>query len=171
MENTSYPTIRLGALKPLITLKYAFGEDEKILEQSRCPYPPEVTDLLKQLFEKVVVEKIIEKTVAVKGKRGPTGNKGLSADDQAEVEKELKETLAELRAMGEGEKDLDTATKLAILKTKTSLIEQIIKGRERVMNLKRQAEFEGVVIALLDDLIAPDDRENFLERLSPYREG
>jgi len=152
-------------------LKYAFGEDDKILETNKCPYPPEITDLLKQLFEKVVVEKIIEKTVAVKGKRGPSGNKGLSADDQAEVEKELKETLAELRAMGEGEEDLDTSTKLSIIKTKTSLIEQIIKGRERVMNLKRQAEFEGVVIALLDDLVSADDREQFLDRLSPYREG
>jgi hypothetical protein len=171
MNQIDYPTLRLGALKPLLALKAAFQEDEAVLNISECPYPPEITDILKLLFEKTVVERIIEKTVTVTGKRGPSGNKGLSAEDQAEVEKELKETLQDLRKMGEGEKDLDTSTKLAILKTKTQLIEQIIKGRERVMNLKRQAEFEGVVIAILDDLVPANDRDNFLERISPYREG
>src|SRR3546814_19424979 len=77
--------------------------------------------------------------------------------------------MEQLKVM-EDEEDLNQAARLAVFKLKTTIIEKIINLRERVLNIKRIANFEAVVISVLDDLVKEEDREPFLDRIAPYRE-
>jgi hypothetical protein len=81
----------------------------------------------------------------------------------------LKE-LRELDKDAGGEmKQLDTATKLSILKTRSTLMEKLVTIRERFTSARKVAEFQQIVISILDDLVPEERRAEFIERLEPYR--
>jgi hypothetical protein len=169
---STYPTLRLGVLQALIELKGYTEQHPDALRAKECPYDQETIQALELIFKTRVVEKIVEKVVEkeVRGRGRPTGDTKLSMADQEDVESSATELLAQLQALGEGEKGLDTSTKIQIIKTKATLIEQLLKLRERWFNVKRVAQFQIVVIGILDDLLAEGDRQEFLKRVEPYRE-
>lgn len=167
-----FPTLRIGVLQSLKELKEQFAADDSIFEQTGCPYDRETVEILKSILQVTVrvetVEKLVQPEIAI-AKRG-----GLTDEDVGIVEEELRTCLSELRSLGkevEGVARVDEDTHLKIIKAKASLIEQIVKLRERVMNVRRQAEFEGTVMGILEELVGEDDRTEFLRRLAPFREG
>lgn len=174
MQDISYPSLRIGVLRALQDLKRHYTVDPEIFQRSDCPYDSDVRAVLEEILKVETVERIVEKRVvhesAGSGKRGPRPKMGLSEADQELVSNELTELLDELKKMNDPDKDLDQSAKLAVFKLKVSIIESIVKLRERVLNIKRIAGFEAVVISILDDLVSEDDREVFLDRIAPYRE-
>lgn len=172
---SNYPTLRLGVLHGLAGLKASMDADRNFLRHSACPYDDDTVDMLERLFKPITVE-VIKEVLVDKPERGKVGRpkKGqLSEDDTIEVEEEAKDLLKELREMGktsEGElKQLDTATKLTIIKTKAMLMEKVISLRERSTNVRTTAHFQQTIISILDELVAEDMREEFLKRLEPFR--
>lgn len=174
MQDISYPSLRIGVLRALQDLKRHYTVDPEIFQRSDCPYDSDVRAVLEEILKVETVEKIVEKRVvhesAGSGKRGPRPKLGLNEADQELVSNELSDLLDELKKMNDPDKDLDQSAKLAVFKLKVAIIESIVKLRERVLNIKRLAGFEAVVISILDDLVSEDDREVFLERIAPYRE-
>lgn len=173
---SNYPTLRLGVLQAMSDLKALVDADPEYLRKPECPYDLSTIELLERLFKPIEIEVIKEVLVdkPVRGKVGrPSNKKELNDDDAQEVEDEAKEMLKELRALGktnEGElKQLDTATKLSIIKTQTQVMEKLISIRERFYNVRKAAEFQQTVMSILDELVAEDARELFLERLEPFR--
>ena len=168
----TYPTLRLGVLQAIAELK----DLPNALTRPDCPYDRETIEVLEKIFKVREVEKIVDKIVEVQvgpggGTRGrPSGDTKLSIEAQEDVADSATELLGQLKALGEGEKGLDTQTKIQIIKTKATLIEQLLKLRERWNNVKRISLFQAVVIAILDDLISEGDRQEFLRRVEPYRE-
>lgn len=168
---TDYPTLRIGVLQSLMELKGRIEQDSNFLKLESCPYDNETVGVLDHIFAPIerIVE--IEKLIEVGSLRRPRPkDMKLSEEDQSQVETTARDLLSQLNSLGEGEKGLDTQTKIQIIKTKATLIEQLLKLRERWFNVKRTAEFQEVVIAILDDLIADRDRDEFLRRIDPYRE-
>jgi hypothetical protein len=168
----TYPTLRIGVLQSIVELKLLHEQDPSLLRDSTCPYDVETITALEQLFKTRVVEKIVEKIVEkeARGRGRPTTETKLTIADQELVEDSATELLGQLKELGEGEKGLDTQTKIQIIKTKATLIEQLLKLRERWHNVKRVALFQAVVIGVLDDLLLEADRDEFLKRIAPYRE-
>jgi len=175
MTNIAFPTLRIGVLRALQTLKQHYLADPEIFDRPDCPYDIDVRDVLKEILtvEEKIVEKVVEKRVvndsgAGSRKKAP----GLNEEDQEKIATELADLLEQLKDMeeGEGEQGLDQTARLAVFKLKTTIIEKIINLRERVLNIKRIAQFEAVVISILDDLVKEEDREVFLDRIAPYRE-
>lgn len=164
----TFPTLRLAVLQNFIDLKRRFDSDPHFLRQKECPYDPETIDLLEQILtsREVVVEKIIEKVVEPSTETARSSK--LSGDDQDFVETTISELLKELNKLGEGEKGLDTQSKIQIIKTKAALIEQMLKSHERIMNIKQVSNFHTVVISILDDFVGESDRQAFLKRMEPY---
>lgn len=169
---STYPTLRLGVLQALIELKGYTEQHPEALQAKECPYDKETVDALELIFKTRVVEKVVERVVEkeVRSRGRPTGDTKLSDEDQQDVESSANELLGQLKALGEGEKGLDTSTKIQIIKTKAALIEQLLKLRERWFNVKRVAQFQTVVIGVLDDLLGEADRQEFLKRIEPYKE-
>jgi hypothetical protein len=173
---SNYPTLRLGVLQGLAGLKASFDADQTYLRKPDCPYDNDTVDLLEKLFKAREIE-VIKEVVVDKPERGkvgrPSSKKELNDDDAAEVEAEAKEMLKELRTLDKdagGEmKQLDTATKLSILKTRSTLLEKLVTIRERFTSARKVAEFQQIVISILDDLVDEERRAEFIERLEPYR--
>lgn len=174
MTDIAYPTLRIGVLRALQTLKQQYMADPEIFDRPDCPYDIDVRKVLGEILtvEEKIVEKVVEKRIVNDGGERKKKAPGLNEEDQEKIATELAELLEQLKDMeeGEGEKELDQSARLAVFKLKTTIIEKIINLRERVLNIKRIAQFEAVVIGILDDLVSEDDREIFLDRIAPYRE-
>jgi hypothetical protein len=168
----TYPPLRLAMLNGLIGLKERMIVQPEVLRAVDCPYDAETVDLLERIMEVKEVERIIEKTVTVNkqdvGRPRKIG--GLSADDMARLNEEVMGLFDGLKNMVVDEAGLETSERLQILKARASLIEQALKNQERILNLKSMSEFQTVVINILDDLMSEDSREEFLNRIEPYRE-
>lgn len=170
--HTAFPTLRLGVLQSLRDLKQAYASDDKLFEHNDCPYDFETVSVLKEILDVSVRVEVVEKLVHAEVSRDARG--GLTDDDIGIVEDELRLCLDELRNINkerEGVSRMDDETLLKIIKAKATLVEQIVKLRERVMNVRRQSAFEATIISLLEDLVSEDDRTEFLRRLAPYREA
>lgn len=171
----TYPTLRLGVLQGLAELKANFDADQEYLRNAECPYDNDTVALLEKLFApreiEVIVEKLVEKPS--RGQVGrPSKSRELNDDDAAEIEQEAREMLTELRQLdktSEGElKQLDTATRLSILKTRTQLMEKLVSIRERFTSVRKVIEFQKIVVSILDDIVEEDKRDEFLTRLEEY---
>jgi hypothetical protein len=171
----SYPTLRLGVLQGLATLKVACDAEQGYLRRPDCPYDNDTIELLEKLFKPVEVEVIVEKIVEKpsRGKVGrPSKKNELSEDDANELEIEAKEMLTELRNMAKTEegdlKQLDTGTRLSILKTRTQLLEKLVSIRERFTSARKVIEFRSTVMGILEDLVPEEKRDEFLKRLEEH---
>jgi hypothetical protein len=169
MPKLDFPPLRLAVLNGLLGLKDRYAADPDLFKHEDCPYDDETVEALTSILQVKEVERIVEKTVQVKRERGRPKKGGVSEEDLAELEKEVRDLLTNLKAMEAGP-SLDTNEKIQITKTKTTLIEKLLEMRERVMNVRRLSEFQTVVISVLDDLVDEDGRDAFLERIEPYTE-
>ena len=164
---SSYPPLRLAVLTGLLEIK----ENLPMLDEEGSPYDEETTNILKKLLAPTVVEKIIEKEVAVEAKTGrgrPSKDVKLTEEDQRRVTQNINELMLALDDMGTGE-GLVTSERIQITKTKAGLVDQLLKMRERNTSAQKVEEFMEVVIKLLEDFISEGDREIFLRRMEPYR--
>lgn len=165
---TTFPTLRIGVLQSMVELQAQFHHDPQLFEAKDCPYDRETVTALKQIFKVREVEKIVEKEVI--REIAPVKDEKITPEQQEQVETTAFDLLKQLNDLDNGERGLDTATKIQIIKAKTTLIDQLTKLRERIMNVKRVSVFQTVVISILDDLMDEDRRQEFLKRIEPYRD-
>lgn len=171
-NHTQFPTLRLGLLQTLRELKREFNTDDAIFTREDCPYDLETIEILKEILQTTVRTVEVEKLIFAEAKAGP--KTGVNDEDMGVVEAELRQCLDELRNLNkdaDGVAKNDEDTQLKIIKAKASLIEQLVKLRERVMNVRRQTDFEGTVMGILEELVSEDDRAVFLRRLESYKES
>lgn len=163
---SNFPPLRMAVLTGLIGLKNQL----ETLEAPDCPYDDETKQTLLDLLAPKVVEKVVEKEVpqAGAGRGRPTKDIQLDADDQKKVLDEIKATIEALNAMGSGE-GLPTNERIQIAKTKSSLLDQLLKMMERHTTVQRVQGFQETVIGILNDLVSEADREIFMKRLEPFR--
>lgn len=163
----TYPPLRLAVLTGLVGIK----DDLESLDAPDCPYDGETVALLKKLLAPTVKEVTVEKEVFVEAKQGrgrPSKDIKLSEEDQQKLTQEIRSLMEALNTMGTGE-GLETRERIQITKTKASLLDQLLKMRERNTTAQRLEEFIEITIGIVDDLVPEKDREIFLRRLEPYR--
>jgi hypothetical protein len=166
---SNFPTLRIPVLMGLVTLKEQLLGDPEFLNQTDCPYDPEVKRILIELLATRVVERVVEKEVRVTGDRGrPTKDIKLDDEDQRKVLEEIKKTLDSLNNMDAGS-TLATSERIQIAKTKTGMLDQLLKMMERHTSVRRVEEFKENVIGILNDLVSEADRETFQNRMQPLR--
>lgn len=165
---SNFPPLRMAVLTGLIGLKSQLDT----LNDPACPYDEETKVALLDLLAPKVVEKVVEKEVPQAGKAGrgrPSKDIQLSEEDQQMVLDEIKATIESLNNMGTGETQLPTNERIQIAKTKTGLLDQLLKMLERHTTTQRMESFKEEVIRILDDLVTEADREVFMKRLEPFR--
>lgn len=169
MTTNDFPPLRLAVLNGLLGLKERLAAEPNLFTQDDCTYDAETVSVLSAIFAVREVERIVERHVVAKRDVGRPSKAGVSAEDLAELETEVRDLLTNLKAM-EATAVLETSEKIAITNTKTKLIEKLLEMKERVLNLKRLSEFQTVVVGVLDDLIDESGRDEFLNRIQPYTE-
>jgi hypothetical protein len=173
---TYFPQLDPRALASLLTIKSQLDVNPDYLSDDNCPYDDMTReDLTKILAPKVVekvieVEKIVEKRIEIaaegKGKRGPKSKVELSDEIAAEL-KDIREDLKQLKIDG---RSLQPSDKIAILKTRSVLLEKLVMLAEKSTNIKRVNIFMSTVMTILDDLVEPDMRQEFMRRIEQFAE-
>lgn len=167
MNDFTYPTLRIAVLQGLKELKERFSADPSILKVDTCPYDPDTIEVLTQILTPETI-KVVER-VQVEAPKEAEQDGLLNADERELVADTVSSLLKQLNTLGEGEAGLDTQTKVQIIKAKATLIDQMLRLHERIMNIKRLANFHATVFSILDDYVDEAGRAAVLKRMEPYR--
>jgi hypothetical protein len=166
---SNYPPLRIVVLQGLLALRDQLQSDPEFLSSPECPYDQGTKDMLSQLFAIRTVETVVERQVAAVGPRGrPSGEIKLNTDDQQKVLDEIKKTLDQLNTL-KMDSTLQTGEQIQIAKTKSDLLDKLLKMMERHTTVVRVERFKEEVIGILNDLVDEKDRELFLNRIDPLR--
>jgi hypothetical protein len=165
---SNYPPMRLSALNQLLEMKTQLLAHPDYLAES--PYDNETQDILRELLARETVEVIVEREVGGGEKAGrgrPSKDIKLSNEDQQLVLDGIKTTLAELDKMADTA--VETSEKIQVAKTRTSLLDQLLKMQERHTAMTKMGQFVEIVVSILNDFMDEKDREAIMSRLDAYR--
>lgn len=168
---SNYPPLRLASLNALADLKNQMRANPEFLSDPDCPYDNETKELLGELLTRETVEVIVEKEIRVEAAAGrgrPSKDIKLSAEDMDTVKQGILTTLGELDEMA-GAQGLETSEKIQIAKTRTALMDQLLKMQERHSSIQKMGQFVEDIIRILDDISDEAQREQMLKRLESYR--
>jgi hypothetical protein len=167
---SNYPPLRIVVLQGLLALREQVQAYPDFLSNPDCPYDEATKAVLAQLFEVRTVENIVERVVqSSTGERGrPSKEIKLDNEDQRKVLDEIKKTLEQLNSMAM-DATLQTGERIQVAKTKTGLLDQLLKMMERHTAVVKVEKFKEEVIGILNDLVDEKDRELFLARIEPLR--
>lgn len=161
-----YPTLDLEQLMSAIQVIEHSVEDDKYLDPAECPYDEDIRKRLNKLSLWITSTQAGQKAAK---EAEPVGRpKSGPALPIEELEKEVQEIRTELAQLKLDSRDLDTADRIQIIKTRAALMEKMIAMKERTNNLKKQAAFVSNVISLMEDLMEQSQREEMIKRLEPY---
>lgn len=163
---TNFPPLRMVVLTALVDLK----SNLEILDDPQCPYDDETKSTLKKLLAPEIKEVPVEKEVIVekRGRGRPSKDVELSAEDKELLTEGIKDLIKALDEMGTGE-GLVTSERIQLTKTKTALVGELLKMRERNTTAQKVEDFMETVIKILDDFVSEADRDLFLKRLEQFR--
>jgi hypothetical protein len=136
----SYPAITDAMLVPFRAIDVQPG----CLDDPACPYPPAIKAFLKRL---------IGDTTPIK------------AFDDEDLEKEINDIYRQLQDVPV---TTDTKENIAMFKVRADLLTKMVSLKERAMNARDMARFQRTVVEVLDQIITPAQRNEFLEKLTPY---
>ncbi len=166
MENEKYPHLDLDQLLSAIKVIEQSVENDKYLDPAECPYDEDIRKRLNKLSLWVTSNQTAQKVVKEAEPVGrPRSGPALPIE---ELEKEVNEIRTELSQLKLDSRDLDTADRIQIIKTRAALMEKMLAMKERTNNLKRQASFQSTVISIMEDIMEQSQREEMIKRLEPY---
>lgn len=167
MMNEKYPPLDLDQLMSAIFVIEASVDDVNYLDPATCPYDAEIRKRLNKLSlwitsnQAAAPKPAIEPAPVGRPRSGPV----LPVE---EIEKEMDEIRKEIGQLKLDSKDLETADRIQIIKTRAALVEKIIAMKERTNNLKKQAAFVSNVIGIMEDILEQPQRDEMIKRLEPY---
>jgi hypothetical protein len=147
----SYPPISDVTLVPIRTIDLLLKEHPDALSRPDCPYPAHIRTFLARILDRK-----LEKVAVV------------------EVEMDLEQLGIEISALYQDIRETlkveiaDPKDKVAVIKTGTEQLNRLIGLREKVMNLREMSEFQRAVMEVLEQVVTPAQRSEFVERLAKY---
>lgn len=146
MKTAYYPNISEAAITPLQALALQFAEDPNIFESKDCPYSATLKEGLRKLLVPVT---------------HPDGT--VFSNDEIVVEiTDLYKTLKNVTMSG------DTREQIALMKTTADLLTKMVALKEKAISIREVASFQRAVLEILDSIITPQQRAEFVERLGKY---
>jgi hypothetical protein len=147
MSKPHYPNITDAFLTPIRAIEVQTATFPDILDRPECPYSPEVKSFLRKLFS-------IEKA---------------SAPAKEYSEDEL---VGEISALYEELKGVDVKADpkdmISLLKARGDLLTKLVTQKEKALNIRDVAHFQRTVVEVLEHIVSPAQRNEFLERLKDY---
>jgi hypothetical protein len=148
--NLSYPRVDDAMLIPFRAIEAQLKKYPDFLDRSECPYPTAVREFL--------ASRLGQSTE-------PIAKANYDDDDLAS---EIAELYSELKRAGFNATGVDAKEKSQVLKTYADLLTKMVALRERVMNIRYMSSFQKTVIQILETLLTPAQRSEFVERMHAY---
>jgi hypothetical protein len=160
----TYPTFPPGLETRLAATVLAATTHKTFFEDPSCPYSEE----LKGFLRKIVSETRVEKKERVRAE----GNKD-ELDENADkfdlMLVEIESMMKEMDSIEDDLQDADTGDRVQYVKAKTALVEKWIGIKEKVYSVREIADFQTIVIELMDSVLDKDQRLLFIEKLRALR--
>jgi hypothetical protein len=138
-----YPSINEVTLTSLRALEVQLKEFPDLLDRDECPYSSAVRERLKALFVAGEVKNY----------------------DEDELVVEITALYERVRRESASMTSTDPKDQMQILKTSSDLLTKLVTLKERAMNLRDMARFQKEVIQVLEGLISPAQRAEFIQIL------
>jgi hypothetical protein len=142
----TYPAIPDSALTPLRAIELQMKDFPGLLDRADCPYTPQVKAFLRQLGGQVT--------------------KGEYSED--ELIDEITELYNDLKNASSTVVTTDAKDKVAILKTSADLLTRMVALKEKALNIREVSRFQKTVIEVLETVVTPAQRAEFIEKLGNY---
>jgi len=144
----TYPTITDATLVPLRAIQLQLIEDPDFLNHDDCPYPTHIRDFLR-VFGGVQSEK-----------------RGSYSED--ELIDDITDLYEELKTITRSVNNPDVKDKIALMKTAGDLLTRMVALKEKAVNMRSMSQFQRAVVEVLETVITPAQRSEFIEKLGKY---
>lgn len=142
----AYPAIPEASLTPIRAIEIQMKEYPDILDRADCPYPASVKAFLRKLG-------------------GPTEPREYSEDELID---EITSLYNELKTASTTVVTTDAKDKVALLKTSADLLTRMVSLKEKALNIREVSRFQKLVIEVLETVVTPAQRAEFVEKLGKY---
>ena len=143
----TYPKLNEASLIPFKALMLQLKDDPDLFSRSECPYEVGVKDFLAELLG---------------GAQEPK-----SYDDDNLVHETIK--LFEVAKEATQMTVADPKDRVAMVKNASDLLGKLIAMRQTAMNIRSMSQFQKTVIEVLEGVLEPHQRSEFIEKLANVR--
>jgi hypothetical protein len=150
MNTPYYPAIDEAYFVPLNALKAQLEKTPELLTSSDCPYSPAVRRLVAEFVGGLARSAAVE---------------GLDLDNIDTLEGEIGQLYKDVKTLANGLQGSTDKDVVQLYRTTASLLEKLLNMRGEVLNMKNMQDFKKRVIDVLDNLITPEQRAEFIEKL------
>lgn len=150
-ETPTYPTVTDASLVPFRALDVQLKTFPDLFDRPECPYPPHIRQFLSRL--------VAQQAPAA----APTGP--MSEED---LETEIVTLYRDLQTASAQLTGVDPKDKAAFLKTIGDLLTKMVTLREKVINMRQMSDFQRRVVQVLEGVLEPHQRTEFIKILGDY---
>jgi hypothetical protein len=143
-----YPRLDDATLIPFRAIEALLKQTPDLLQRDDCPYSASVREFLVTRLGKGEFKKI-----------------DYSDDD---LETEIADLYTELKRAGLSVTMSDPKDKIAMLKTASELLTKLVSLKERIQNVRQMGQFQRTVVELMERILTPAQRSNFVDSLGSY---
>lgn len=141
----TFPTISDASLTPFRALKIQLEQDPELFSHPDCPYSLEVRKILSEML-------------------GVGQKEEYSDDDLVRQTVELYEVAKDATKL----QVADPKDRVAVAKTASDLLGKLIGYRQVAMNIRSMSQFQKSVLEVLEGILEPHQRSEFVEKLGKY---
>lgn len=146
-----YPSITDATLVPFRAIEVQLKQFPDILDRPDCPYPPHIKALVRRLM----------------GEPG-TGPAPVAAYGEDDLLQEITDLYEELKKVSTTVTTNDAKDKIAMLKTSGDLLTKMVDLKAKALNQREMARFQKLIVEILETVITPAQRAEFIEKMGTY---
>jgi len=146
-----YPGVTDATLVPFRAIELQLKEFPDLLDRPECPYPPHIKAFLRRLT----------------GEPG-TAPVPVEAFGEDDLLREITELYETLRRTSESVNTNDAKDKIAMLKTSADLLTRMVDLKGKALNQREMARFQKLVVEILETVITPAQRAEFIEKMGSH---
>lgn len=158
----SYPSLPEGLETRLGAIVLTASTDDEYLLAPECPYPTRLRELLSRLIGG-------QGRVRLEIPSARAFDVTADEDKFGLVLREVEATIEQMSLLEGSLGNADTGDRIQFVKAKTNLLEKWVMMKERIYSVREMAEFQAIVVRLLDDTMTKDQRMMFIEALRALR--
>lgn len=149
---TYYPDLDHETILPVKIAVENAKQDDSYLEDA--PWDEEITTFIRKLAGEAVEAHTDSALLQNNG-----------SEKWKTIEAEAASLYEDLREFGRELSTEDHTEKMSFYRTSTQLLEKIVSINERAMGLRHVAEFQDEIMAIMEDILSPDQRTEVMSRL------
>lgn len=150
-----YPTITDATLVPFRALEIQLKGNLDLFDRAECPYPPAV-----KLF--------LKRALSPGGGAVVTGTAVYSDDEAVQEVTDLYRELKRVAFVGTQVSSGDSKDQVDILKKASDLFGKLIDLRSKAITVRDMGKFQQAVIQMLEKVVTPSQRSEFIEIMGKY---